>query len=223
MYEEADNLIINSEREKKYKEALDSHKKELEVYKKSVEEILKSAETKDFRNRQKLELLQSSELPKNTTDDILSGRYEKYFLKYLQISFQGKIYRNIGIDFKQNIKYYPDFVYHDAETNLCIDIEIDEPYTYSGGEPIHCVGEDDFRNSFFLSKGWFVIRFAEKQVVENPDQCVNFIEMAISNILEGEIMINNELPEVNFWSYGEAKKLVEIGFRDTYRIYTEQS
>lgn len=64
-----------------------------------------------------------------------------------------------------------------------IDIEIDEPYGGYDKTPIHFIGcGDDFRDRRLANLGWLVIRFSEKQIIQEPDNCINFIKYLLSLI-----------------------------------------
>lgn len=57
-------------------------------------------------------------------------------------------------------------------SGICIDIEIDEKYS-SNGNLIHYEysSHDEARNQFFLDHRWLVIRFAEKQILDDIEGC----------------------------------------------------
>ena len=117
--------------------------------------------------------------------------------------------------------YYPDFAYIDESFGLCIDIEIDEPYTYIEKKPIHYIGTDEDRNTAFLSMRWIVIRFAEIQAVKYPDQCCKLIAETIHSYLPSEELISQflyieDLPLVAQWTYPEAIEMVSTSYRTTY-------
>ena len=111
------------------------------------------------------------------------GRSEAFFLPYLRQHFgQDSILTNCRVPVEDPRRraawYYPDFVYRDA-SGLHIDIEIDEPYSLATGEPIHCRGQDDYRNGFFIGKHWLVVRFTEEQVLTQPLLCCQLLAAQI--------------------------------------------
>ncbi|TEB40545.1 hypothetical protein D0809_30065, partial [Flavobacterium circumlabens] len=98
---------------------------------------------------------------------------ESYFDYKLSKYFKGHIKTKKVIDNGWKYPYQPDFILYYQKYNLCIDIEIDEPYAMGSKKPIHF--DDDKRNKFFLSKGWHIIRFAEEQICRYPDLCCKMI------------------------------------------------
>lgn len=71
--------------------------------------------------------------------------------------------------------YEPDLAYIDKEKGICVDIEIDEPYSTSG--PTHYAyaeggNKDEARNTRFQDAGWYVIRFTEEQMFCHTKQCM---------------------------------------------------
>lgn len=52
----------------------------------------------------------------------------------------------------------------------------------SNGKPIHYLDSDLKRDKVFLSYGWFIIRFSEKQIVTNPIGCCKSISNFLNSI-----------------------------------------
>src|SRR4051812_45600587 len=82
-------------------------------------------------------------------DNYKSGLTENYFEYKLDKYFRGHIKTKKVIDNGWKYPYQPDFILYYQIHNLCIDIEIDEPYVLSNKLPIHF--NDEKRNNFFLS------------------------------------------------------------------------
>jgi hypothetical protein len=104
--------------------------------------------------------------------------------------------------------YYPDFIYHDS-SGLCIDIEIDEPYTLDSRKPIHCKGQDDYRNAFFLRKQWVVVRFMEQQVMQHPLLCCKELAALIFHLNGRHYaarFYHERLPRQPQWDQAEARR-----------------
>ena len=107
--------------------------------------------------------------------------------------------------------YYPDFVVCVDDYNY-IDIEIDEPYDLSENKEIHYIGcGDEARNDYFTSKGWFVLRFSEQNIIENIQECVQLIEDLIifleeckSENLKNVIKIQHDICHPQ-WTIEEAR------------------
>lgn len=159
----------------------------------------------------------------NNTDNILRGVSEDSFFQKLKDSFGNSIVRGYTIPLKG---YLPDIVLYEKNLGLCIDIEIDEPYIGSTGEPIHYSESsiDIERNDFFLKAGWLVIRFTEEQVVKYPSECCDFIIETIENITKSVVNTNTfsyskygaKLISVKQWTKDDAHKLAFARYRNTY-------
>lgn len=81
--------------------------------------------------------------------------------------------------------FEPDIAIVETRDNcgLRIDIEIDEPYSGYDKTPIHYVGcGDEFRDRNMANLGWLVIRFSEKQIVQEPENCIFFIHSLLAQI-----------------------------------------
>ena len=148
------------------------------------------------------------------------GASENRFFKVLESQFSGKIFQNTQLVEKE-FNYYPDFVYYDKTLGVCIDIEIDEPYSLDEKMVIHEEGVDDKRNYFFNKNNWIVVRFTEKQVVKEPKECCNVISNVVSylnleiNKLTDVVdlsLITNEI----HWDYTDAEEMIKNGYRERY-------
>jgi very-short-patch-repair endonuclease len=151
------------------------------------------------------------------------GRSEGEFERYLRRYFSDKIHTGASLKnpkHSRGYEYTADFAYIDPKTNLHIDIEIDEPYSYQSGQPIHCLGTDEDRNLFFNSRLWIVIRFSEKQVVRSPDNCCRQIAEVIDYILASDIPDRLKRFETvqpdPCWTYEEAGEMARENYRDRY-------
>lgn len=117
---------------------------------------------------------------KGPAEDILyenlKFKYDKYLLRDRCIDFSSKY---------ENKKFYPDLILSFEKYILLI--EIDEPYDYIDGLPIHYYTEingkfytsDYFWNSNLFEKGFNIIRFAEIQVFKHLKECLSFIDYTI--------------------------------------------
>jgi very-short-patch-repair endonuclease len=105
---------------------------------------------------------------------VAKGVSERGFFQKLVNEFGDKVL----IDKKVG-KYFPDFMYADSDNRVYINIEVDEPYVFSTGKPIHCIGDDDERDDFFNSMNCTVLRFSEYQVVHHSISCVKLIRSII--------------------------------------------
>lgn len=157
------------------------------------------------------------------------GVSESQFKKYLENFFSSnkniRLYDDRFLVISENTApYEPDFSLIDEATgnlNMFIDIEIDEPYDGKTREPLHFIGLDHQRNQFFTKRGWIVIRFSEKQIVENPTGCCKFIADAIKRInnnfqISNELMNASTLVTDEFWSKEQSEYWAGINYRESY-------
>lgn len=124
---------------------------------------------------------------------------------------------------KQDNAYVPDFVFTHDKSNMIIDIEIDEPYTFT--EPIHTIGneKDKKRNQYFTSINWFVIRFSERQIVKHPENCCREIALLIKDYTGDASFLNKIENSVcvardRMWSYETAKNYATNKLRKKYEM-----
>lgn len=221
------NKKSNEERIEKYKreihkyntEVLSKYQSEVEVYNEKVR-LLNDEVFRNELAKNKLEQgLFKSAKPVLIKNKAKKGVSEELFLKYLKLKFGTRILVGYTIDSSENIyEYIPDFVYYNPKNGLCIDIEIDEPYEGATNEPIHYIGADDSRDNFFLSKNWVIVRFAEEQVIKQPDSCANFIAMVINYYLPNTETISKteKLSFIKRWTKQEAEIMAFKLYRNTY-------
>ncbi|PSF33925.1 hypothetical protein C7H19_19595 [Aphanothece hegewaldii CCALA 016] len=170
-----------------------------------------------------LRMLEGTETYEGKDSEAWRGQSEKRFESYLKSYFPGRIYTGLTIHrYKKEYPYTPDFVYIDKQSNLHIDIEIDEPYGYKTGQPIHYVGleKDDERNEFFLDRLWIVIRFSEEQVIRSPKSCCKAIAQVIADVMGGELPAElamvSSLQPCPRWTYEEAAQMAAQDYRSRY-------
>lgn len=172
-----------------YNEDMSKYNTLFKEYTEQVNAVRTFENTENYRRKLINELLSKARKPTKSCQN-KEGPSESYFENYLNIWFEGKIFKNYTfhlIDDKQ--AYIPDFIYQNG--NLHIDIEIDEPYMLESRKPIHYfkesgsvkIGIDNDRNNLFTNHlKWFVVRFAEEQVVNQPNECCYIIDKLIDLI-----------------------------------------
>tara|TARA_R110002012_G_scaffold319996_1_gene542059 strand:+ start:1224 stop:2597 length:1374 start_codon:yes stop_codon:yes gene_type:complete len=141
-----------------------------------------------------------------------------------ELMFLDKLYKKFGnqikVDISPNIDsqfYFPDFVFICNKTGLHIDIEIDEPYSFSEKKPTHHTeSKDNERNRFFLDNNWIIIRFSERQIIQESEKCVEVIENTIIALHKKSELINYTLKQDNRWSYEEALVMSYNNVRNEY-------
>jgi very-short-patch-repair endonuclease len=142
------------------------------------------------------------------------GKNEKGFGYSLNFWFNDRIFVDYAFSSPPEIRpFIPDFIYQD-ENNLHLDIEIDEPYSLKTKEPLHYIFDelyiDNSRDSFFANKkGWIVVRFAEIQIVEQPNECCKVIAYIINEITGNDSylkkLVQYQFPKpVQRWTKDEA-------------------
>lgn len=153
------------------------------------------------------------------------GHSESQFERDLWRYFPGKIHTGFKLKRPElNQAYIPDFAYIDPEVPLHIDIEIDEPYSFTTRQPLHYLGEpkDQQRNQFFLAQGWIVIRLSEAQVVKFPDRCCKVIASTIATLTQNNAIMAafRQIPTLKperRWNVDQAQKMSEQGIRESYQ------
>lgn len=139
------------------------------------------------------------------------------------VQVMGNLSINTG---NQTRPYEPDIaIIVESESNIRIDIEIDEPYAGISRQATHVAGEDDNRDIYFKERGWMVIRFTERQIHLKSDDCIGFIKSIISSI---DDIIPNRLatntPDVykvvslieSEWDLLQAQKWEKERYREKY-------
>jgi hypothetical protein len=121
-----------------------------------------------------------------------------------------------------NKPYEPDIVLFDKTLNLYIDIEIDEPYDGYFRYPTHFLNpedeskQDNIRDLFFTESGWVVIRFTEKQVHLQTNECIDFIKNTILSLKNKPFIITPNCLIENQWDYHKSIQWQKINYRERY-------
>ncbi len=151
-------------------------------------------------------------------DSVKKGITEKQFLGLLLNKFGNRILTDYSVSDgnEEYWSYTPDFIYYDDVRHIYICIEIDEPYDLQTGKPIHFIGEDELRNSFFNENLWCVFRFAEYQIVKEPNNCILLLEELIRGLELGRKTYSRKLSIVESWSEEDAKKMASNNYREKY-------
>lgn len=152
---------------------------------------------------------------------VTKGASENFFFNHLNKHFN-TVYQNKVLN-QDELNLFPDFTYINDEDNLIIDIEIDEPYVGSNGNPIHHTESNDiWRDDYFNQHGWAVIRFTEEQVITQPYNCCQFIKIFIQQYLRLEIINKDKLTRstvikpIPTWTKEESHRLAYRRYRFSY-------
>lgn len=176
-----------------------------------------------FRMKKINSYLLKSEKPRQFRGPLQKSITHTFFKNHLHNRFSHHLFNNLyfkNYDY-ENLLYITDYVLYDIEMNLYINIEVDEPYIGIDGTPIHFEKSNDGeRDDFFLSKNWIVIRFAEIQIIQNPNVCCDIVEEVITNLKSGflkdDLSDNHEIQTVKNWSKEDAHRLAFQKYRNTY-------
>jgi Mg-chelatase subunit ChlD len=121
-----------------------------------------------------------------------------------------------------NKPYEPDIVLFDKSLNLYIDIEIDEPYDGYYRYPTHYINpkdevkQDNVRDLFFTESGWIVIRFTEKQVHCQANECIDFIKNVLNSIYNREFNNDIKCEKESQWDYNQCIQWQKTSYRENY-------
>ncbi|MBK0401791.1 hypothetical protein I5M27_02270 [Adhaeribacter sp. BT258] len=121
-----------------------------------------------------------------------------------------------------NKPYEPDIVLFNKSLNLYIDIEIDEPYDGYYRYPTHYINpenevkQDNIRDLFFTESGWVVLRFTEKQVHCQADECIGFIRNVLNSIYNRPFSNIVKCQQENQWDYNQCIQWQKSFYREKY-------
>jgi hypothetical protein len=121
-----------------------------------------------------------------------------------------------------NKPYEPDIVLFDKKLNLYIDIEIDEPYDGYFRYPTHCLRQeeehkqDNIRDLFFTESGWIVIRFTEKQVHLQGNECIEYIKNVLNSIYNHDFYNKPNCETEEQWDDNQCIKWEKEHYREKY-------
>jgi very-short-patch-repair endonuclease len=211
------------QRKKKRQYEIANHHQDKQKYERSKRLYYEQQKAK-FKRDSVLKVLSKTIPPDGNQSTAWNGISEAKFSSYLKKYFGKNIYTKITLN-RPNLylPYSPDFAYIDRLTNLHIDIEIDEPYSYKdkNRKPIHYIDADSERNNFFLQRGWIIIRFTEEQVVCYPESCCRMIAEVITDLLQEDLILIKfknifPLPKRKQWTEDEAKEMARTDYRQTY-------
>ncbi|WP_340153454.1 hypothetical protein [uncultured Marivirga sp.] len=143
---------------------------------------------------------------------------EKYFNSHFLVS--GEVRLNTGVDTRP---FEPDIalIEKGKNKNIRFDIEIDEPYAGITRQPTHCKNEDTLRDTYFVDRGWIVLRFSEHQVHTKELECLKFIAR-LANKLDPNFTIPADLAAVpdliseKIWDMVQAQQWEKARYREKY-------
>ena len=115
-----------------------------------------------------------------------------------------------------NKPYEPDIVLFDKKLNLYIDIEIDEPYEGYYRYPTHYIDKDTIRDLFFTESGWIVIRFTEKQIHLEYNECIDYIYNVVNSLRNLDFTTQPKCEIESQWDENQSIQWQKINYRENY-------
>jgi hypothetical protein len=183
--------------------------------------IVKIAEVIDWKN-----ILSDQVMQPTSSSNAPPGFSEDFFSVYLARYFDGIVFAGETFAIPDSTFQYSSDFSIVLPDGLSIIIEIDEPYYYKDGTPTHCIdrSKDNNRNEFFLAGAWSIIRFAEEQIVLNPEGCCLEIAIFLFELTQDQQYVERfartvcPVMEVRCWTYGEAEVMAKGNYRDRYLL-----
>lgn len=186
--------------ERQYRKDMEEYEIRKKRYEKELIEYEEEKKRVEIRRRNQASLLEEHE--KEITYHILKGSIPNEIIDMNEIpnppqrgasenrlflALMKKISSCVKVD-RSFHGYFPDLVIYDKYGCPCpIDIEIDEPYEYKTRKEIHYIGcGDEKRNEVFVANGWFVLRFSERQIMDNLNECVDIVIALVYFIMTGD-------------------------------------
>ncbi|MBS4071458.1 MAG: hypothetical protein KGZ90_09035 [Algoriphagus sp.] len=235
----------NLKKENEYKDTLIKYKK----YKQEIEKLIEINNSPEkissFSLEKRINLKERILNPIEVKSK--KGISEIFFLNKLQnekrlkeFGFEILINKGIHSPLLENfysqkdiLPYSCDFLIHHKKSNYYFNIEIDEPHTFESNYPIHYVEKNerneiikysDWKRDMELAEycGWIVLRFAEFQIVNYPQICIDFMLSSFTIFLNDEDFIPSIVPFIpkdfiiNRWTFEESVKYSENNFRLSY-------
>lgn len=160
-------------------------------------------------------------LPLKSSENIRLGASELEFGKVLKHHFGSLVFSQQELlPPGHDRPYSADFVVVEPNTGLHIDLEIDEPFSFTG-EQIHYVGVDDYRNKCFVDANWLVLRFAEEQIKSQPLRCLRVLANLIAKYTLNttwQVLFQDveQITPMWQWTQKKSKKLHKQNYRQKY-------
>ncbi|MBG6112227.1 hypothetical protein IWX84_003130 [Flavobacterium sp. CG_9.10] len=197
-------------------------------------ETIKTIVEQDFKNYEKekikladvhrlkvendffLKSLEPQYLSRKKTKAFTKGKSENFFLSILYKNFGNQVTVDVVPDIGKN-PFQPDFLIICSQTNFHLIIEIDEPYSVENGLPIHHErSTDSSRNDFFKEINWGIIRFSEKQIIQNTNECCDLIINVLEALRTKQKKVINNVQLDKKWTYEEAIIMCNDNYRNDY-------
>lgn len=170
------------------------------------------------------ELLQGRVIQPDGVSDAPLGASELAFGEVLKQYFSPRVQSQLRFIIPNSDNCYSvDFALLFTEIGINFDIEIDEPFNFKNGRATHSIDHyhDRYRNTFFLSGNWIIVRFAEEQVVRYPKSCCKELATVIARttgLRQYLKMLESEptLSTVEQWTKRQARFMSQSKYRSRY-------
>lgn len=107
------------------------------------------------------------------------------------------------------------------DDQICINVEIDEPYKPFARTVMHCKGDDVLRDEYFTDRGWVVLRFSERQIHSDEDGCLKCIAEVL-NLIDTDFKMPESLKSLDIvqsdacWTIFKAQQWERESERELY-------
>ena len=107
------------------------------------------------------------------------------------------------------------------DDQICINVEIDEPYKPFARTVMHCKGDDVLRDEYFTDRGWVVLRFSERQIHSDEDGCLKCIAEVL-NLIDTDFKMPESLKSLDIvqsdacWTIFQAQQWERESERELY-------
>ena len=149
----------------------------------------------------------------------IHGYSDNYFWKVLNESdLRDLLHRDFHLEVPcRAIPYEPAIALVDADSGICVDVEIDAPYHGWYRFPMHYTeGKDGVRDCYFNDCGWTVVRFTERQVREQSGACVELLRQVVAKLRKETETVGVQLVPEKRWTQREAVAMEKNLVREKY-------
>ena len=115
------------------------------------------------------------------------------------------------------LPFEPAIALVDEQNGLYVDVEIDAPYHGWYRFPMHYVeGKDSVRDQYFNEQGWTVVRFSERQVMEQTQGCVELLRGIVRDLRGEKCEYDGLVQPEKRWTQKEAVAMERELAREKY-------
>ena len=180
-----------------------------------------------FRSAKVTDALQFTNCQLKPADECGVGCNDDFY-QVLNEYFPDKVLTNYTISQCPESKcFVPTYIVSVSDKKLYIDVEIDAPYDIESGEPTTFIKNDNREfseqdhDTFFEKAGWFIVRFAEEQIVKQPISCCKFIAQTIYEIIGDDTVLQkfntvDNIQPLDMWTYDRCLQLRQERYRENY-------